>query len=168
MTDAMDRLVTYDRKTFESFERGIKRQGWEEAVKEREIGHHSFKDTLVHILNVHEVWLVAAPREEWEVFDDPTRRKANVKSWADLTRYRRRVWKGIDELMSGLTENDLKRRVAVDWFKGHYTLEDAFFQTSFEQAHHLGEIIAAYWQMDRAPPQMMWIPITTGIRASVT
>lgn len=163
----MGRLVTYDRRTFESFERGIKRLGWEEAVKEREIGHHSFKDTLVHVLNVHEVWLVAAAQERWEVFEDPSRRKANVKSWADLDRYRRRVWKGIDELVSGLKDADLKRRVAVDWFKSRYTLQDAFFQTSFEQAHHFGEVIAAYWQEDKAPPQMMWIPLMTGIRASV-
>lgn len=166
-TKLLDRLVAYDRKTFETYERGIKRGGWAEAVKERGIGHHSFKDTLVHILNVHEVWLVAVPTEKWEVFDDPIRRKANVKSWGDLARYRRKVWKGIDELMAGLTEAKLKRRVAVDWFKGRYTLEDAFFQTSFEQAHHLGEIIGAYWQMDKAPPQMMWIPLMTGIRASV-
>jgi uncharacterized damage-inducible protein DinB len=165
-TDAMSRLVEYDRKAFEAFQRGIRRGGWAEAVKEREIGHHSFKDTLVHILNVHEVWLVVAAQGRDDVFEDPRRRKSNVKSWGDLTRYRNRVWAGVDDLMSGLTDAKLNRRVAVPWFKGHYTLEDAVFQTSFEQAHHLGEIIGAYWQMGRAPPQMMWIPTMTGIRAS--
>lgn len=166
--EIVSRLVDYDKRTFETFERGIKRRGWAQATKERGIGHHSFKDTLVHILNVHEVWLVAAAQDRWEIFEDPIRKKENVKSWSDLARYRKKVWKGIDELMSGLTEERLRRRVAVPWFKAKYTLEDGFFQASFEQAHHIGEIIGAYWQTDKAPPQMMWIPMMTGIQASVT
>lgn len=161
------RLVDYDRRSFEAFERGIKRGGWAEAVKEREIGHHTFKDTLVHILNVHEAWLIAAAQKRWEIFDDPSRSRKNILSWKDLRRYRERVWGGIDELMKGLTEEGLRRRVKVPWIKGRYTLEDAFFQTSFEQAHHLGEIIGAYWQMDKAPPQMMWIPTLLGLRVPV-
>ncbi len=40
---------------------------------------------------------------------------------------------------------------------GVYTLEDAFYQVSFEQAHHLGEIIGAYWQSNWEPPAMTWI-----------
>jgi hypothetical protein len=69
--------------------------------------------------------------------------------------------------MAGLTGRRLRQRIKVPWFTGRYTLEDAFFQTSFEQAHHLGKIIAVYWQMDKAPPQMMWIPTMLRMRASV-
>jgi uncharacterized damage-inducible protein DinB len=165
--DVVVKLVTYDRKSFEAFERGIRRRGWAEATKDRGTGHRSFKDTLVHILNVHEAWLVAAAQNRWEVFDDPSRSRKNVKSWTDLDSYRAKVWSGIDELMSGLTEERLKRRVKVPWMPGRYTLTDAFFQSSFEQAHHLGEIIGAYWQMDKAPPQMMWIPTLLGTKVSV-
>jgi uncharacterized damage-inducible protein DinB len=165
--DVIVRLVIYDRRSFEAYERGIRRRGWAEATLDRGIGHHSFKDTLVHVLNVYEAWLVGAAQEKWEVFKDPSRRKENVRSWSDLRRYRARVWSGVDELMAGLTDKRLQRRVKVPWFPGHYTLEDAFFQVSFEQAHHLGEIIGAYWQMDKTPPQMMWIPTTLGFRASV-
>jgi uncharacterized damage-inducible protein DinB len=165
--DAVVRLVTYDRRVFEAYERGIKRLGWAEATKDREIGHLSFKDTMVHILNVHEAWLVAAAQERWDVFEDPSRKRANVRSWSDLRRYRMRVWRGIDDLMVGLTEAKLRRRVKVPWMAGRYTLQDAFFQSSFEQAHHIGEIIGAYWQMDRAPPQMMFIPTMLGMRAPV-
>lgn len=163
----MVRLVTYDRRTFETYERGIKRRGWAEAVKEREIAHHSFKDTMVHVLNVHEAWLIGSAQGRWDVFKDPSRKRENVRSWSDLRHYRERVWGGIDDLMAGLTDGQLRRRVKVPWFTGRYTLEDAFFQTSFEQAHHLGEIIGAYWQMDVAPPQMMWIPLMRGVRTSV-
>jgi len=40
---------------------------------------------------------------------------------------------------------------------GKYSFEDAIYQTSYEQAHHLGEMIAVFWQADRAPPKMTWI-----------
>ena len=166
--DSVRRLVRYDRLAFESFERGIKRLGWKEATKNREIGHLSFKDTLVHILNVHEAWLVAAAQDRWEVGKDPSRRRENVRSWADLRKYRERVWSGIDALMADLSEPRLRSRVKVPWMSGRYTLEDAFFQSSFEQAHHVGEIIGAYWQMDKAPPQMMWIPLQLGTRVAVS
>jgi len=69
--------------------------------------------------------------------------------------------------MAGLSDAELHRIVKVPWIPGRYTLEDVFFQSSFEQAHHLGEIIGAYWQMDRAPPQMMFIPTLLGVRVSV-
>jgi len=161
------KLVKYDRRTFEAFERGIQRRGWPEAIADRGIGHHSFKDTLVHILNVHEAWLIGAAQGRWDFFKDPSRKRENVRSWSNLRRYRTRVWAGVDELVAGLTEKRLQRRVKVPWMRGHYTLEDAFFQSSFEQAHHLGEIIGAYWQMDRAPPQMMWIPTMLRTRVSV-
>ena len=80
-----------------------------------------------------------------------------MKSWKDLRTYRDRVWKGIDELLAHLTVSALERRVKAPWMPGRYTLEDGFFQSSFEQAHHLGEIIGVYWQADRTPPTMTWI-----------
>ena len=161
------KLTRYNRRAFEAYERGIKRLGWAEATKDRGIGHLSYKDTLVHILNVHEAWLVAAAQDRWEVGKDPSRRRENVKSWLDLRRYRERVWANIDVLIDGMTDRDLKRRVRVPWMSGRYTLGDAFFQSSFEQAHHLGEIIGAYWQVGKIPPQMMWIPTLLGTRVSV-
>jgi uncharacterized damage-inducible protein DinB len=162
------RLVRYDRRAFDSFERSARRLGWARASRDREIGHGSIKNTLVHILNVHEAWLVAAAQDRWdEVRACAGRRPEAVRSFRDLARYRERVWGAIDPLVAGLTERALARRVAVPWIVGRYTLEDGFQQASFEQAHHLGEVIAAYWQMDRTPPQMMWIPLLTGVRVPV-
>jgi len=162
------RLVLYDRRAFESFERSIQRLGWAKAVANHEVAHRSLKDTLVHILNVHEAWLVAAAQNRWEeVSRNPNRRAEAIRSFSDLRRYRLETWRGIDELMANLTEARLGRRVKVPWIPGRYTLEDAFFQASLEQAHHLGEVIAVYWQMDKVPPQMMWIPLLTGARVSV-
>jgi uncharacterized damage-inducible protein DinB len=165
--ELIERLVTYDNRTFERFERGLQRRGWAEATRDRGIGHGSFKDTLVHILNVHEAWRVAIAQGKWDLFDHPERRASNVRSWSDLRRYRTRVWAAIDPLMDSLTEAGLRRRVKAPWMPGRYTLSDAFFQSSFEQAHHLGEIVGASWQADRAPPQMMWLPNLLGTRVSV-
>jgi uncharacterized damage-inducible protein DinB len=162
----MVRLITYDRRAFEAFERGVRRLGWAAAVKNREIGHLSIKDTLVHVLNVHESLLIAVAQGKREVWKDPARRRENIKSWSDLIRYRERVWKGIDDLTAGLTDVKLHRVAKVPWFPGRYTLEDVIFQSSFEQAHHLGEIIGAYWQMEKSPPQMMFIPTMLGLRSS--
>jgi len=166
--ESVRRLWDYDRKAFESFEGAVRRLGWAKATANHETGHRSLKDTLVHVLNVHEAWLVAAAQDRWEeVRSNPGRRGEAVRSFADLRRYRDLVWREVDPLVAGLSEARLSRRVRVPWIPGHYTLEDGFYQTSFEQAHHLGEMIAVFWQMDRTPPQMMWIPLRTGVRVSV-
>jgi uncharacterized damage-inducible protein DinB len=161
------RLIDYDRRAFETYERGIQRLGWKEAVKNRETGFLSFKDTLVHVLNVHDSLLIAVAQKRPEIWKDPARKRENIRSWEDLRNYRNRVWKGIDELIPKISEKSLRRVAKVPWFRGRYTLEDVIIQASFEQAHHLGEIIGAYWQMDKAPPQMMFIPTMTRIRVSV-
>jgi uncharacterized damage-inducible protein DinB len=155
--ETVNRLIDYDRAVFERFERSAERRGWTWASANHETGHLSIKNTLVHILNVHEAWLVAVAQNRWEIFDSPGRRPDDVRSWAELRKYRDRVWAGIDALLPTLSEAKLARRVKAPWMPGRYTLEDAFFQSSFEQAHHLGEVIGVYWQADRSPPVMTWI-----------
>ena len=165
--EAARALFLYDRAVFDRFVDRVERLPSKASRRSRGIGHLSLFDTLVHILNVHEAWLVGAAQGNWKVFEDPRRRKQNVRSFADLHEYRRRVWHATDPLAAKLTDRALVRRVHVPWMPGHYTLEDAFFQASFEQAHHLGEIIGAYWRENRTPPQMMWIPTLLGTRVSV-
>ncbi|MCI4331022.1 MAG: DinB family protein [Thermoplasmata archaeon] len=151
------RLNSYDRLVFDRFVRAVSRLGWAKASEDRGTGHLSLKNTLVHILNVHEAWLVAIAQDRSEVFDVPGRRPTEVGSWREFRIYRDRVWKGVDGWMTTLTEAKLSRRVKAAWMPGTYTLEDAFYQVAFEQAHHLGEVIAVFWQDDRAPPKMTWI-----------
>ena len=150
-------LVGYNRRVFERFERSAVRRGWAAAVKNHGTGHLSVKNTLVHVLNVHEAWLVAIAQEKWSVFDAPGRRPDAVRSWKELRAYRERVWAGEDALLKCLTETSLRRRVRAPWMPGRYTLADAVLQVTLEQAHHLGEVIAIYWQADRQPPAMTWI-----------
>jgi uncharacterized damage-inducible protein DinB len=151
------RLIAYNHSVFGRFERSLARRPWKEITADRGIGHLSSKNTLVHILNVEEAWLVAVAQDRWKIFETPGRRPDEVGSWKELRAYRDRVWSEVKVFCEGLTERKLAARVKAPWMPGTYTLEDAFFQVTIEQAHHLGEVIAVYWQRDRSPPDMTWI-----------
>jgi uncharacterized damage-inducible protein DinB len=150
-------LWRYDQRVFDRFERSAERRGWRAAIADRGTGHLSIKDTLVHILNVREVWLVAIAQDRWEVTDDPGRYGPAIRSWSSLRAYRDRIDRAVEPWLARLREPMLAKRVRAPWMPGRYTVEDAFFQASIEQAHHLGEIIGVYWQQDWSPPPMTWI-----------
>jgi uncharacterized damage-inducible protein DinB len=153
-------ILEYDRRVFDRYARRIRRLPWTEASRKRGIGHESLFDTLVHILNVHEVWLVYIARGRNSdpvlepLFEDPTR---HPKDWKGFDAYARRVWREVDATVARLTLPALDRRLSAFWMKGRYTTRDAVLQVSLEQAHHLGEIIGALWQDDVRPPEMTWI-----------
>jgi uncharacterized damage-inducible protein DinB len=151
------KLIAYDRTVFQRYENAVHKLGWKRATEEHATGHLSLKNTLVHILNVREAWFLIIPERRWKVFDETGRQPNEIRSWAEYRRYSGRVWSGVTALTDGLTESTLARPVKAPWMPGKYTFEDAVYQTSYEQAHHLGEIIAVFWQADRAPPKMTWI-----------
>jgi uncharacterized damage-inducible protein DinB len=151
------RLITYNRSVFLRFERSLERRTWSEAIADHGTGHLSMKNTLVHILNVEEAWFVAVAQGRWEIFDRNGRQPKEIGSWKELRAYRDRVWAETDAFLASVTEKSLHRRLKAPWMPGNYTLEDACFQVTIEQAHHLGEVIAVYWQQDRSPPAMTWI-----------
>ncbi len=150
-------LWRYDQKVFDRFRRSAERRGWRAAIADRGTGHLSIKDTLVHILNVREAWLVAIAQDRWTVMDDPGRSGGAIRSWSALRAYRDRVDASVVPWLARLRGPMLSKRVRAPWMPGRYTVEDAFFQASIEQAHHLGEIIGVYWQQDWSPPPMTWI-----------
>ena len=155
-------IFEYNRAVFDRFARRVRALPGRAAMRPRGIGHESLFGTLVHILNVHEVWHVyivhgRTSDEELEaLFADATRKP---KDWKAFDAYAKRVWAGVDRTMRSLTARDLRRPVKVFWMPGDYTVGDAVFQTTFEQAHHLGEVIGALWQDDREPPEMTWLGV---------
>jgi uncharacterized damage-inducible protein DinB len=155
--DEVRRIVAYNRSVFDRFSRALQRRRWADVTRNRGIGHLSLKNTMVHILNVHEAWIVAIAQGRWEIFDAPGRRPEQVRSWTEFRRYEERVWGEVDAFVARLTPARLGRRVKAPWMPGRYTLADAFLQTTIEQAHHLGEIIGALWQKNWKPPAMTWI-----------
>jgi len=158
-------IVEYNRAVFDRFVRRVRRLPAKEATRKRGTGHESLFDTLVHVLNVQEVWLVyivhgrTSDKELGALFDDAGR---HPTTWKGFDAYEDRVWAGVDQTLRGLTSRFLARRVKVFWMSGEYTVRDAILQTTIEEAHHLGEIIGALWQDDRKPPDMTWIDVRRG------
>lgn len=155
-------IFEYNRAVFDRFVRRVRNLPRARATRPRGIGHESLFDTLVHILNVQEVWNLyivrgrTSDRELGALFDDPRRKP---KNWKEFDAYATRVWREIDDSLRSLTPRVLGRTVKVFWMPGRYTVRDAILQTTLEEAHHLGEIIGALWQDDRKPPDMTWIDV---------
>ncbi|MFZ0699123.1 MAG: DinB family protein [Thermoplasmata archaeon] len=160
-------LLDYDRTLFEAYVRRIRRLP--DAVTHRDlgIGHGSMIATLTHILHVQESWLVyIVPRRQREIdtlWQDPTR---TPKDWKAFDAYAARVWDGIEARLPTLTAEELDRRVKAFWMPGSYTVRDAILQISFEEAHHIGELIGAMWRLNIEPPAMTWIELRPGSRSS--
>jgi len=156
-------LFVYNRGVFDRFVARVERLPVKASRRSRGIGHLSLFDTLVHILNVHEVWigyiLTGQVRKVPALFREPGR---HPKDWAGFRGYEERVWTRVVGYLAALTEKELRRTVRAPWMPGRYTVSDALLQTTFEEAHHLGEIIGALWQEDRVPPDMTWIDIGRG------
>jgi uncharacterized damage-inducible protein DinB len=155
-------IFDYNRTVFEQFVRQVRRLPGAQATRSRGIGHESLFNTLVHILNVHEVWHVYIVRgrnsdEELEkLFADPRRKP---KNWKEFDAYAARVWREVDATLASLTPRKLARKVQVFWMPGRYTVRDAILQSTLEEAHHLGEIIGALWQNDIETDDMTWIDV---------
>jgi uncharacterized damage-inducible protein DinB len=155
-------LLEYDKAVFDRFARRVRRLRGKAAMRRRGIGHESLFDTLVHILNVQEVWLVYivrghdSDRDLEPLFNDPRR---HPTTWKAFDEYAARVWAGIEETARTLTPAALGRPAHAFWMRGRYTVRDGILQGSIEQAHHLGEIIGALWQDDVKPPEMTWLDV---------
>ncbi|MCI4337214.1 MAG: DinB family protein [Thermoplasmata archaeon] len=155
-------IVAYNRAVFDRFVRKVRKLPGNDATRRRGIGHESLFGTLVHILNVQEVWLVYIARgrntdkELGVLFDDPSR---HPKDWAGFDAYAQRVWSEVDLTVRGLKPGGLNRPIKAFWMTGTYTVRDGFLRATFEEAHHLGEIIGALWQKDVEPPAMTWIEV---------
>jgi uncharacterized damage-inducible protein DinB len=155
-------ILAYNRAVFERFVRRVRRLPGKAATRRRGIGHESLFDTLVHILNVQEVWLVYivrgknSDRDLEPLFQDPRRKP---KTWKEFDAYAKQVWAGAEETVGGLTPRALAAPAKIWWMPGRYTVGDAIYQTMMEEAHHLGEIIGALWQDDVKPPEMTWIDV---------
>ncbi len=168
--DQARRLSAYNERVFERFVRKIRKLPSRTPYRHEETGHQTIFDTLVHILNVHEVWVGYilqgrnSDRELDTLFHDPTR---HPKNWKGLRAYDRRVWALVRGYLARATSRTLAQRVrAPSWMPGRYIAADGLLQTMFEQAHHLGEIVGVLWQHDRAPPEMTWIRVGPWLAAS--
>jgi uncharacterized damage-inducible protein DinB len=159
MVNAKDfrKIYRYNREVLEKFCRRLERLPWSVVSKDREVTWHSMAGVFDHVVGVIDGWLnyvVQGARADESL--------AN-RSWDSLTSMReirahmKTVWRKVDPLLKELSDAQLRRKVRAPWQPKACTLEDALLQVTFEQAHHLGEIIAMLWQVDKSPPEMTWL-----------
>jgi uncharacterized damage-inducible protein DinB len=165
------RLCRYNQKVLALYVQRAQRMRPAEVARDRGIGMLSIQRTLIHIIRVHEAWNLYIARGDeaglhrsHEAFAELMKKGTPM---AEVERYFQRVFKEIDRRARTMSERELDRVVKAPWMPGRYTVEDMLMQTTLEQAHHLGEVIGACWQDDRASPQMMWIPTLLGKKVSV-
>jgi uncharacterized damage-inducible protein DinB len=155
-------LVEYDRDLFERFARKVRRLPGKAAFRKRGIGHETLFDTLVHIVNVQEVWVLYinrgrnSDRELEALFQNAAR---HPKDWNGFHTYTKRVWKEIVAVTGRLTPHQLSAPVSAFWMKGRYTVRDGYLQATFEETMHIGEIIGALWRDDVATSDMTWLDV---------
>jgi len=153
-------IFTYNRAVFDRFVRRLSRLPWKTVSAERQTGHHTLFETLVHILHVQEAWLAyIVPGRGKELstrFREADRRPT---TWRGFRTYSDRVWSETEAVVRSLSARDLRRTVKAPCMPGRYTVADALLQTTVEEAHHLGEVIGALWQEDLASPAMTWIEV---------
>ena len=124
--DTARRLTAYNAQVFARYVRAARRLPWRVASANRGTGHLSIFRTLVHILNVHEVWMLYIVQGRMGEIKDlflQTARKPT--SWEGFEPYAQRVWAGLDDYVATLTPSELSKSVKAPWMPGRYTTGDA-------------------------------------------
>ena len=163
-TEQLRRVLAYNRAVYFRFLRWLARRSWRFAVADRGTAQGSLRNTMVHVLHVHEIWCGYIVPGRLAELDRRGHRFEDLRSWRAIRHYAEQVFDDIDRRLRRLRAPELDRRVRAPWMPGRYSVRDAYWQASFEQAHHLGEVIAVLWQVDRRPPDMTWIDVGRGGR----
>lgn len=150
-------IFKYNEKVLRAFFNTLNGLPWETVSKNGESGHYSMKNTLVHILSVYNGWINYNARGKsneipWEEHDYET-----YNSMEQVKNFMEKVLAGVNVFLNEINDNALSTKISAPWMDGEHELSDVLMQVTFEQAHHLGEIIALLWQVNIEPPEMTWI-----------
>lgn len=163
--DYYRRLFSYNKKILDSYLGSISRLPWKTVCSNYETSNYSLKETYLHILTVYNGWLnYNVYGKSSEIPHETEHNSDHYTSMRDMQRFKEKVWKGVDRLLASLDDKYLQRRVRAPWLHGSYKLADVLMQVTFEQAHHIGEIIAVFWQLDVGPPEMTWLETTRKLK----
>jgi uncharacterized damage-inducible protein DinB len=152
-------IYGYNWRVLRDFSEALAKLPKSEVLKNREATHGSMKDIFHHILTVHDGWLNVTAQG---ASADPVMREKDydeVQSIDALRAYMEKIIEREGRLLGDLKDQDLERPVQPKWKERPHSLRDAMLQVTFEQAHHLGELIALFWQQDVEPPEMTWIDV---------
>lgn len=159
------RLFAYNRAVIYSYLEALSTLPKDAVFKNMEASHESMADTLLHILTVYNGWLnYNVYGKSSEIPHDTEHNPENYHSMKDVRRFADKVWKGVDKLLESLDDQLLLKKVRAPWLPGSHRLCDVLMQVTLEQAHHTGELIAMFWQLDTEPPEMTWIMTNRGLK----
>ena len=166
MTTAADfrSIYQYNWQVLRDYGEALAKLPREELIKNREATHGSMKNIFHHILSVHDGWLNVAAQG---TSADPAMRERDfdeVPSMDPLRAYLEKIIAKEASFLASLRDKDLGRRVKPEWKERSHPLQDALMQVTFEQAHHIGELIALFWQIDVEPPEMTWIDVRLAMK----
>ena len=166
MTTAADfrSIYQYNWQVLRDYGEALAKLPREELIKNREATHGSMKNIFHHILSVHDGWLNVAAQG---TSADPAMREKDfdeVPSMDPLRAYLEKIIAKEASFLASLRDKDLGRRVKPEWKERSHQLQNALMQVTFEQAHHIGELIALFWQIDVEPPEMTWIDVRLAMK----
>jgi uncharacterized damage-inducible protein DinB len=156
-TKDIRKIYRYNRVVMEKFCRRLENLPWAVVSKDRGATWHSMAGVFRHTVGVIDGWLNYVAQGASADASMAQRDWDSLTSMKEVRKYMENVWAGVDPLLDGLSDAKLRRRVRAPWQPKACSLEDALFQVTFEEAHHLGEIIAMLWQIDKRPPEMTWL-----------
>ena len=151
-------VFAYNWRVLRDFGAALERLPAAEAAKDRGATYGSMKNVFHHILSVHDGWLDVTAQG---ASADPAMREKDFDevSIAELRGYLEKIIAKEDVFLSKLKEKDLDRTIQPAWKERPHPVRDALAQVTLEQAHHVGELIALFWQQDVEPPEMTWIDV---------
>ncbi|MHB1907717.1 MAG: DinB family protein [Nitrososphaerales archaeon] len=150
------RIFDYNKKILRAFFLKLSSMPWELVAKNMEASHHSMKNIFVHLLVVYDGWLYRNNEEMKKDVPWQDYKGESYYSMKEVGVFMDKVVKNVDLTLNGLTEEKLHSSVKAPWFDVSMKLSDALMQVTFEQANHIGEIIALMWQRNIEPPDMTW------------
>ena len=130
-----------------------------------EASHHSIKNIFIHILTVHNGWLnYNVYGKSSEIPHETDHNPDTYHSMREIKSFMNKVLRGEGKLLGNLNEQLLSKKISAPWLPGTHELADVLMQISIEQAHHIGEIIALFWQLNVEPPEMTWMMNTRKLK----
>lgn len=129
---------------------------WEEVVENREIGHHSVRNTILHILECEDFGihhLLAGRGLEWKDYDYEA-----VTDFGALRDRCAELEARTCAYLNGLTDARLATVVELrpeGQAPQSYGTENMLLNIVFEEMHHRGELLALFHQRDRPVPEPM-------------
>ncbi len=158
-------LYEYDGRVLRDFCDALGRLPGDAVLKDRGATYGSMKNVVFHILTVHDGWLnvtaqgASADPAVYDLGDYDA-----VRTIGELRGYMEKTIAKEESFLGTLKEKDLDRPVQPAWKERPHPLRDALMQVTLEQAHHIGEFIAMFWQQDVEPPEMTWIDVRLLVR----